>query len=424
MHITRTHRLACGMPLLMIENHDVAVATADVWVRTGGADEPPELAGVSHFLEHMLFKGTERYGLGEIERAIELLGGVCNAGTSFDFTHYYVTIPSAATGTAIDMLAEMLRHSSLDEGELARERQVILEEYRRKQDHPVSVLFERVYSEVFESGAYHDPIIGHEQTILAIDRPRMLDYYHKRYSPAGSVLVVTGDIDPAVVIERAEAAFAGFDRPLVSLRPEPHQQTGAQKRIHIDRPTGGEIYATFSFAAPGLSRLDRVLPLDIAQSILGQGRASRLFQSIKEKRGLCSSIGCSYPTHLRGSLMVVVATCLPAQLEPLRAALIEELRAFAAEPPAAPALERARRMIASAHRFSLETTSGAASGVGFYYTLTGGTSFFDNYLERLEAVTAEQVREATAEVLRPQAIESALVEVSIGPNDAVAGKGS
>src|SRR5688572_25636670 len=95
-------KLENGMTLLALEQHDVAVATADVWVRTGSADEPAELAGVSHFLEHMLFKGTEKYGLGEIERRIERCGGQCNAGTSYDFTHYYVTLPSANISTAVD----------------------------------------------------------------------------------------------------------------------------------------------------------------------------------------------------------------------------------------------------------------------------------------------------------------------------------
>ena len=95
------HRLACGMPLLMLENPEVAVATADVWVRTGAADEPAEWAGISHFLEHMLFKGTERFGLGEIEREIESVGGVCNAGTSHDFTHYYLTMPAVSIGRGI-----------------------------------------------------------------------------------------------------------------------------------------------------------------------------------------------------------------------------------------------------------------------------------------------------------------------------------
>lgn len=416
MQKTQIHRLSNGMPLLIMENHEVAVATADVWVRTGGADEPPRLLGVSHFLEHMLFKGTEHFGLGEIERAIENLGGVCNAGTSFDFTHYYVTIPSESIGVAIQMLAEMVRNSTLDTGELEKERLVILEEYRRKQDHPVGVLFETLYSEFFETGAYHDPVIGHEETIRAIDRDGMLDYYRKRYSPQNMALVVTGDIDVAAVIEQAETAFDGFDRPLLSLIDEQAQRLAAGKNMHITKPTGGEVYVTFSLPAPGMRDTGRAVILDMIQCIIGQGRASRLHQSIKEKQGLCSSIGCHYPGHLLNSLMVIVATCLPEQREALRAALIDELRGFASEPCDGPNLDRAHRLLNSAQRFSMETVGGAAGNIGSYYTLTGSTAFLDTYLDRVAAVSADDVRAVASETLRPDELEQNLVEISVGPD--------
>ncbi len=407
------------MTLLIMENHEVAVATADVWVRTGGADEPAHLLGVSHFLEHMLFKGTERYGLGQIERTIENLGGVSNAGTSYDFTHYYVTIPSESIAVAIRMLAEMIRHSTLDPAELEKERLVILEEYRRKQDHPVGVLFEKLYGEFFEAGPYHEPVIGYEETIRAIDRAGMLDYYHKRYSPANATLVVVGDVDPAAVIEQAEAAFDGFDRPLVALIEEQPQRLAAGKTLHVTKPTGGEVYVTFTLPAPGMKTDPlRVVALDVLQCILGQGRASRLYQSLKEKQGLCSSIGCHYPGHLRGSLMVIVATCLPGQRDRLREGLAGELRDFAADPGDGPNLERARRLLNSAQRFSMETAGGAAGNIGSYDTLTGSTEFLDTYLDRLAAVTADDVRAAAIETLRPAELDRLLVEISVGPDGA------
>ena len=413
---TRTHRLACGMPLLLHENHEVAVATADVWVRPGAADEPPHLAGVSHFLEHMLFKGTARFGLGEIEQTIERVGGVCNAGTSYDFTHYYVTLPSAAIGTGIEMLSEMVRHSTLDAAELEKERLVILEEWRRKQDYPPGILFERLYAEQFESGAYHDPVIGYESTIRSIDRDGMADYYRRRYGPGTMVFVVAGDFDPDAVIARAEAAFAGFDRPTAPLQPEPPQRLATGRRIHEEKPTGGELYVTFSFPAPGVDRRERIMPLEIVQCILGQGRASQLYQSLKEKRGLCSSIGLHFPTHLRRSLIVAVATCLPEQRQPLRAALLDELRAFAAAPPDPRAMARARRLLAAGHRFSLETSGGVTSQLGYFQTLTGDVSIVDDYIALLEAVTPEQVVDAAREIFQPASIEAIVNEVSVGPN--------
>ncbi|HOR28025.1 MAG TPA: pitrilysin family protein [Candidatus Sumerlaeota bacterium] len=422
-HTTHRHTLGCGMPLLLLENHEAAVATADIWVRTGAADEPEDLSGISHFLEHMLFKGTEKWGLGEIERAIESVGGVSNAGTSYDFTHYYVTLPAARIRTGIEMLAEMVRHSTLDAAELEKERLVILEEYRRKQDNPIGVLYELLYGELFEAGPYHLPVIGSEETIRAIDRPAMLDYYHRRYGPEGAVLVVAGDIEPERAIEWAEAAFAGFDRRREELTRRAPVRYGRGKRVHERKPTGGEVYVAYAFPAPGMQATEEVLPLDMAQFILGSGRAARLHQELKEKRGLCSSINSYYPTHAHDSLFVFVATCQPGQREGLRGALLEELRRFAAEPTPPPAMKRARRLLASSHLFSMETSSGAASNIGYYYTLSGSTEFFDSYLEKLEALTAEQVSAATARVIHPERLEESLVEISVGPNGELKGEG-
>lgn len=419
---TMVHRLSCGMPLLMFPIDEVAVATVDVWVRTGASDEPPEVAGISHFLEHMLFKGTKKYGLGEIERIIESVGGVSNAGTSHDFTHYYITIPTTAIDTAIDMLAEMVCHSVIDKTELEKERLVILEEYRRKQDFPPGVLYERLYAELFESGPYHDPVIGTEQTIRAITRDQMDEYYGNRYGPTGMALVVAGAFEPEGVIKLAERSFEGFDRPLVALRPERPLRFGRDKRIHKTMPTGGEVYVAWGFPAAGMNRQNDVLPLDTAQTVLGQGRAAILYQRLKEKRGLCSSISAFYPTHAGDSLFAFGATCLPEQREALRTGLIEELTRFCESEPMEPVMNRAMRLQVSGHRFAMEKSGSVTSNVGYYYTLTGGTEFLDGYLDRMQRVTAGDVRGVAAATFRPPDLAGSLVEVAVGPNGAEAAR--
>ncbi len=413
---TIIHPLACGLPLLMMPNREVAVVTVDAWVNTGAADEPAELSGISHFLEHMLFKGTSRYGLGEIEQKIESVGGVSNAGTSYDFTHYYVTMPAAAADVGIDMIAEMIRHSTLNEEELEKERLVILEEYRRKQDHPAGVMYERLYQELFESGPYHTPVIGEEGTIRSINRAQMLDYYHRRYGPATTALIVTGDFDPEQIVNSAEAAFAGFDRPVQTLRETPALQAGRGKRIHIDKPTGGEVYLAFALTAPGMNRVEDVLPLDMAQFILGQGRAAVLYQSIKEKQRLCSSISAFYPTHRFESLFGMMATCLPDQLGPLREGLQHEIARFIDKGPDEAMMNRARRLLASAHRFSMETTGGASSNIGYYHTLTHSVEFLETYLERIMQVSAADVQAVLAKLMQGHSFEEHWIEISVGPN--------
>ncbi len=402
-----------GRPALLIrENHDVAVATADIWIWTGSADEPPSISGISHFLEHMLFKGTDRFKTGQIEREIENLGGMCNAATSYDFTHYYITMPAQNIGRGIEMLGEMVRHSSLDPTELEKERGVILEEWRRKQDNPAAMLYEDVYEQLYEAGPYHRPVIGLEETIRSITRDRMNDYYRRHYAPSNMALVVAGDVDPTAISEKTGDVFSGWDRqydPLVTASEPTH--LGRAQIHHREKPTGGELYFALAWGAPGAAEVNRIIPLDVAQFILGQGRASILFQEIKEKRRLASTIGCYYGTHRRDSIFIVVATCIPGKRDELSRAVREQLERFASEPISADQFNRARRLLASGYRFSFETTGGASSEIGYYRTLTGGTDFLDRYLERLDSLTPDETRQIFADCLQ----QNEPIEVSVGP---------
>ncbi|MBI1785796.1 insulinase family protein [Candidatus Sumerlaeota bacterium] len=409
---TRQRRLSNGMPLLLRENHDVAVATADVWVRTGAADEPRHISGISHFLEHMLFKGTDRFKTGEIEREIENAGGVCNAGTSYDFTHYYITLPAENIGRGIEMLGEMVRASALDAEELEKERLVILEEYRRKQDNPAAMLYEDVYEQLYETGPYHLPVIGTEETIRSISRAQMADYYSRHYGPQSAALVITGDVDEAAIAESAEKIFGGIIRPYDPLVREPEPTRIARaKKFHREKPTGGELYFALACGAPSAREIGKIIPLDLAQFILGQGRGSNLFQEIKEKRRLASSIGCYYSMQRYDSIFMVSATCEPKQREEMSGAIRGELDRFAREPIPEAQFNRAKRLLASAQLFSFETTGGASSEIGYYYTLTGGTEFMDEYQARLARVTPEEVRAAFAELSGG----SDWIEVTVGP---------
>lgn len=409
---TFAHKFPNGLTLLLRENHDVPVATADVWVGTGSGGETPEVGGISHFLEHMMFKGTEKFGLGEIEREIENRGGVANAGTSYDFTHYYLTLPSENIGRGVEMLGEMVKNSTLDPAELEKERLVILEEYRRKQDDPEAMLFEDTYEQLHETGPYHRAVIGTEQTIRAITREQMFDYYRRHYAPANMTLVITGDVTQQQAIDLAGEALGGYERPYSPLVPKPEATRFAQaKRFYRDRPTGGEAYWILACGAPAATEIETLIPLDIAQFILGQGRASLLYQEIKERRHLASTIACHYSAHLYGSLFMIEATCEPAKRKELREAVENLIADFASKPIPEDQLKRAKRLIGSSHLFSFETTGGASVQTGYYYLLTRGTRFLDEYYERLQTVTAEQVRAELNKMLDAYK----WVEVSVGP---------
>lgn len=410
---TQVRRLErSGLTLLARENHDAAVATADVWIGVGSADEPPEIGGVSHFLEHMMFKGTEKYSPGQIEREIENRGGLCNAGTSYDFTHYYITMPSENIDHGIDALAEMMVGSVIDPTEFEKERIVILEEWRRKQDTPGAMLHEDAYEEIFEAGPYHRPVIGTQETIKAITRDQMMDYYQRHYTPEKMALVVTGDVDVDHVAALADARFAGIGRRYNPLVTTPEAQAiGRGKVHHREKATGGQLYLAMGAALAARPSVDDLVPLDVAQFILGQGRASILFQELKEKRRLASTISANFGAHRDNALLMVMATCSPANKAELADAIRAEIAGFLARPIEDAQLTRARRLLASAHLHSFETSGGAAGEVGYYHMLTGDPAFLDTYLDRLAAATGDQIREA----LRRQLDGNPLNLITVGP---------
>lgn len=409
-------KLENGLTLLVRENHEVAVATVDVWVGTGAAHETAEIGGISHFLEHMLFKGTERFALGQIETEIENIGGISNAGTSYDFTHYYVTMPSASVERALEMFSEMVGYSTLDPTELEKERLVILEEYRRKMDDPEAMLFEDTFEQLYVSGPYHSSVIGTEETIRSITREQMADYYARHYAPENMTLIVTGNVNAREIEAWARRHFARLDRPFRPLLPDgPAESVSSKaKKFHRNRPTGGETYMTLACTAPGFDSPDDIVPLDLAQCILGQGRASVLYQSVKERQRLASTISCHYWTQRYASTFMFDVTCAPERQAAVRKALDAELRRFVDEPIPEEQFRRAIRLTASGHLFSFETTTAASSQLGYFQTLTGSTDLLDEFLERLARVTPDDVRTAFSRMME----KAQWVEVSVGPEPA------
>ena len=387
------HKLPNGLTVVIIPRPSVQVVTVDMWVGTGSADEIPEINGVSHFLEHMLFKGTKHYGVGDIDRIIEGVGGVINAGTSHDFTHYYVTAASAEFSTALKIIAEVIQHSTLDSRELDRERQVILEEYRRKQDDPYGFLWERVHEQMYREGPYKAPVLGIPESLQATTRERMLDYYHRTYCADNMTLLVVGNVDASDAIPQVEASFAGFNRrhrPLLS--PDAYTTVFAAGSETAYKKEVNETYFVMALPAPGLEEKDCWYALDVLQYVLGGGRASLLYQEIKEKRRLATTIGAGYPTSKYPSMFYITATCRQEKRRALEQAIWEQLDRVAQNPPDSATLARAKRLLVNSHAFSLETTNGQSSMVGYYHTVTGSSRFEQGYAEGISGVNASEVQ--------------------------------
>lgn len=366
------------------------VVALDIWIGAGSAFEDDATNGVSHFLEHMLFKGTPRFAPGELDKTIMSVGGVWNAGTSKDFTHYYVNVAAPFFGRAVECLSDMIMHASIDAAEFDREKLVILEEYRRKQDHPEGLLYDELNEVTFPSGPYRRSVIGTFESVTGLTRDVMYDYYRAYYTGPNMTLLAVGDLDEEEMASQAAAAFAEVPRaapPAARIEPTAYA-AGQQRRLTKEV---NETYMGLSFPAPPFADPQRVLALDLASTILNDGRSSRLHRILKEEQRLVHSVSGGYPTHRHESLYYLEATVGETPPERVRDAATAVCREFAAEGPTPAELAKARRIIRNQFQFGTETNTGYSGLVGYYRTVTGSDEFFANYLERLNAVTAEDV---------------------------------
>lgn len=391
MHDCVIRRLDNGLPVL-IKPVANKVVTVDMWVNTGSANESQSRNGISHFLEHMLFKGTPKYGPGELDKVIMSVGGVWNAGTSKDFTHYYVTVASPYFDTALDCISDMIKNALIDQVEFDQEKNVILEEYRRKQDSPVGLLYDELYDAAYETGPYKNSVLGSFESISALNRDDMFGYYESYYTADNMALVIAGEVDPDQCLDSISKAFHDLRRSAVPATDAPRTTTLAASGVRRLGRDVNETYIGMAFNAPALDDARAVLAMDLAVTILGDGRSSRLFQIVKERKRLVNSVSAGFATHRYPGMVYVIAT--PAADVDTQQVMDEigiQMRELGTAPPTESEMAKARRVIRNGLLFGMETNTGQTSTIGYYYTLTGGTEFLNQYLARLDALSSDDV---------------------------------
>ncbi|MBN1516054.1 insulinase family protein [Candidatus Sumerlaeota bacterium] len=409
------HTLDNGLTVLINESHAHPLVTIDLWVEVGSAYEPEELAGVSHYLEHMLFKGTPEHKVGDIDRIVENMGGLWNAGTSRDYTHFYITVGSSFFEPALKILTDVVLRPSIDANEFERERSVILEEIRRKQDNPSASLWDETYARAYEKSPYKGSVLGPAESIKAMPHSGMLGYYAEHYQPGRMTLALVGDVETSHALSCIESVFdaALADRPAIRPKEEAGVEFDSLGELSINavyasrgrtdlRRDTQEAYVAIAWPAAGMDQLDDVYPLDALATILGDGRTSRLYRTIREEKQLATAISCSYLTQKGPSLMVVVAATAPDKVDALIEAVEDEMERMRQDPVESKELDRVRAMLRNQRIFATETTSGEASLIGYGYTVSGGVEFEQTYLDRIEALNAGDLRRAAMRYLKPE----------------------
>ena len=270
-----------GLTLVVQPDHSAPVASVVTHVKAGFFDEPDRWTGISHVLEHMFFKGTVRRGPGAIARETKTAGGYLNAGTGYDHTSYFTVLPASGLAAALDIQSDALRNSVIDPGELARELQVIIQEAKRKRDTPSAVAHETLHELMFDRHRIRRWRIGTEEQLARLTRDDLWSYYRSRYVPERTIVAITGSFDPDNALELARAAYADWPAASGARDPSPDEPPRREVRARILR--GDVTHAELVLGWRAVPPLHEDAPaLDLAAAVLGLGRGSWLYRSLRE----------------------------------------------------------------------------------------------------------------------------------------------
>jgi len=400
-HIER-YVLPNGTTVLLKRDDAAPVASVQVWVKTGSIHEGAHLgAGLSHFLEHMLFKGTERRAGREISATVQAHGGYINAYTTFDRTVYYIDIPAEHTAVAVDLLADATLRSTLPAEEVAKEKDVILREIDMCLDDPDQRLGQALFETAFRTHPYRQPIIGHREVFAANTRESLLAYYRERYVPNNLVVVVVGNFDPAATRAAiAEHFGAAPRRPLapVLVPDEVPQLARREQHLYEDVQVSR---CGLGWQIPGLTHPD-MPALDLLAMVLGHGDSSLLWQSIREKARLVHTIDAMTWSPGTSGLFYISFLSDPDKRAAAEAAVQREIGRIATRGISPRALAKAVRQAVTAEVNMRKTMSGQAGRLGAAEVVIGDVDYPRRYFARLMALTPADLRRVLRTYLMPE----------------------
>lgn len=380
-----------GMVVILEEKRSSPAVAIQGWVKSGSINEKTYMgSGISHFVEHMLFKGTEKRKIGQIAKEIREAGGNLNGFTSFEFTGYPIVVDSSFFKNGIDVISDVLMNSSFDPSECEKEREVILKEINMGVDDVDKHLSNFFFSNLFRTHPYGSPVIGYREIFSKITRDELLDYYKANYIPNNAVLVVVGDINEKEALETIKEYFAPWERKSIQTIDapiEPIQRTA----LYAEKAFPTEIvHINMGFHTISINHPD-LFAMDTLATILGKGASSRLVERVKNKDGLVYSIGCSSYTPKYPGLFYIHATTSEENMSRAIEAIREELYQLKDKPISSEELEKAKNQAASYYVFEHETMEQKAMELVSNEVLAGDYKFSEIYLEGIMSVTSQDI---------------------------------
>lgn len=408
------HRLSNGLTIVA-EQLPVEAVNLNIWLNIGSAIESDDINGMAHFLEHMIFKGTQKLQSGEFERRIEERGAVTNAATSQDYTHYYITTAPKDFADLAPLQVDVVTNAMIPDDGFERERYVVLEEIRRSQDNPRRRTFQHATEVTFERLPYRRQVLGPAAVIEQLTAQQMRDFHAQWYQPQSITAVAVGNLPVEKLIQVVEHSFAeamgtrsqtASDSPRLapyplSFAPEtPFEQV---VRRELTDPTLQQARLVMTWRVPGLTDLNQTYALDVLASVLGHGRTARLVQDLREQRGLVSSISASNMTYQHQGAFYISANLPEENIETVEAAITQHIRTIQADLITEWEIARVRTRVANHFVFGNETPSDRSGLYGYYQTLVGNLESAFGYPATIQSLDAEDLREAARQYLSPEA---------------------
>jgi len=388
-----TKTLKNGLQIVVIPLHnETNVVSTDIFYKVGSRNEVMGKTGIAHMLEHMNFKSTKKLKAGEFDKEVKGMGGVNNASTSFDYTHYYIKSSSANAKKSIDLFAELMQNLKLKDAEFQPERDVVMEERRwRTDNNPLGYLYFRLFNNAYIYHPYHWTPIGFINDIKTWTIEDIRSFHKTYYQPQNAILMVTGDIDPKEVFTKAEAAFGEIknsgDIPKVKFI-EPKQD--GPKRVVIHKESEVEMIA-ITFHIPNFQDKDQVT-LSVISEILYSGKSSRLYKELVDKKRLVNSVYAYNMENSDPGLFIFLATCNPGvKAEDVEKELLKQIELIKSEPVTQTELEKVKINTKSDFIHSLESASSVANLYGSYL-VRGDIKPLQKYEERVNKITAKKVQ--------------------------------
>lgn len=398
-------RLKNGLTVYIIKDARFPLVCTRLYVGTGSANERPDQAGISHVLEHMVFKGTKDRPKGRIARDVEELGGYLNAATSFDMTYYLTDMPARHWQTGMDVVRDMAFNATLDADELESEKNVIISELHGDNDEPRRRLFESLQVAGLKNSVYGRPIIGFEETIRAVTVQNLRDYIAAWYQPQNMLLLVAGDIEPQQVLAHAEKLFGGLENTADLSAPAPVDLVRAPggPRVEIVRGPWSKVYLGLALPVPGLPDI-RSVDLDVLTYVLGGDGTSTFYRKYQYEKRLVDSIAMGNMGLRRAGLVYLTATLDANNLESFWDGLTRDLASLSGRDFPKDAVERARFNLADAVDRAGETLNGLASWRGTVQFELGGREGERNLRSALSTVDELRLADAVRQWIRPDRV--------------------